>query len=628
MAERIRVASLPPKPLLIFDGDCGFCRSWVERWRELTGDRVQYEPSQEAATRFPEIPSDNFKRGVQFVETDGTVYSNAEAAFRALSYSRSRRWTFWAYQHVPGFAAITEWVYGIIARHRNAAARVTRILWGESVQSFSYVLTRSLFLRAMGAVYLIAFVSLRLQVDGLYGKQGILPVADYMAEIAKLPSVDSFWKYPTLCWFGTSDTFLHNLCDGGALAACLMMLGIMPILSAIVAWILYLSLMNVGQDFLGFQWDSLLLDAGLLTIFFSPWALTLRRAASSRVSLITLFLLRWLNFRLMLGSGVVKLSSGDKTWRDLTAMKYHYETQPIPTWTSWYMHQLPLNFQKATTVLVFIVELAIPFLIFAPRGLRRIAAFIFIIFQLLLMATGNYAFFNLLTIAICVPLLDDGAWPLRWWRKPQDKAPSRWGWTAIPMTLVAIPLFLLSGLSMVERMGLPQIWPELWKPRKSILGSKAVQTAKVWCVERYNLFSAYGLFAAMTTERPEIIIEGSNDGHEWLAYEFKYKPGDPKRGPVFIAPFQPRLDWQMWFAAMRPIRFSPWVGGLLYRIHEGSPAVLGLLAKNPFPDAPPKYIRAMLYEYRFTNFSNQDDQKLWWRRRLIGRYFPDENDDL
>src|SRR6266704_1664164 len=331
----LRVSNAPPKPLLIWDGECDFCRLWIERWREITEGKVDYATYQEAAVRFPEIPVDQFTRAMAFIKPDGDVFFAADAVYRSLAYRRSRRLLAWSYDRVPGFAAVSETGYGFIARHRNFASTVTRLLWGNDVRRPTYFWARRWFLRALGTIYLIAFVSLWVQVDGLIGSDGMSPANQFLPAVRAQIGPDAYSLLPTLCWFGQSDAFLYFLCGSGVLFSLLLIFGIAPAISLVALFALYLSLTIAGQIFFNFQWDVLLLEAGFLSIFFAPWRLWPRRfsveavvpaannfhpagdmpatalATPSRqheppVSRAGLFLLKLLLFKLMLMSGVVK----------------------------------------------------------------------------------------------------------------------------------------------------------------------------------------------------------------------------------------------------------------------------------------------------------------------------------
>jgi len=446
-----------------------------------------------------------------------------------------------------------------------------------------------LFLKALGAIYLIAFVSFGVQAGGLIGSRGILPVANYLRGMREALGARAFWHAPTVFWASSSDLALRVAWIAGAALAIVLMLGFFRRVCLIALLILYLSISTAGQDFWSFQWDILLTEAGFLAIFAD--------ASPGRT-----WLFRWLLFRLVFMSGAVKLLSGDPTWRDLTAMSYHYETQPLPTPIAWYMYQLPAWFQKASTVFVFLVELLVPFLIFAPLKVRRIAAGLLIGLQVLILLTGNYTFFNLLAIALCVFLFAD---PSERGAQPETRT-HRAVTTAVTIALMVFVL-TTSGLQFLEMFRVP-----LPAPARRYL---------VW-ISPLRLINSYGLFAVMTTTRPEIVVQGSNDGTSWTPYEFRYKPGDVRRAPPWVAPYQPRLDWQMWFAALGSADENRWFYNFAARLMQGSPAVLALLARNPFPASPPRYIRAVVYDYRFTDFVERRRSGAWWRREEKASYLP------
>jgi hypothetical protein len=441
-----------------------------------------------------------------------------------------------------------------------------------------------LFLRALGGIYLIAFVSFGVQAHGLIGSQGILPVAGYLRGMRAALGMRAIWFAPTVFWIDSSDLALHAAWIAGAALAIVLMFGFFRRTCLIALLILYLSISTAGQDFWSFQWDILLTEAGFLAIFAD--------GSPART-----WLFRWLLFRLMFMSGMVKLLSGDPTWRDLTALGYHYETQPLPTPIAWYMYRLPAWFQRASTVFVFFVEVLVPFLIFAPLKLRRIAACLLIGLQVLILLTGNYTFFNLLALALCVFLFAD------------SRAPGPQLGRAQRCVSIALMVFVLttSGLQLLEMFRVPLPAP-----------------AGTWLsfISPLRLVNSYGLFAVMTTTRPEIVVEGSNDGTTWTPYEFRYKPGDVKRAPPWVAPYQPRLDWQMWFAALGSAAENSWFYNFAARLLQGSPPVLGLLRGNPFPAGPPRYIRALVYDYRFTDFAERRRSGAWWQREEKGVYLP------
>jgi len=505
--------------------------------------------------------------------------------------------------------------------------------------------TAWVFLRMLGVVYFFAFFSLGIQIVGLVGHRGILPAQDYLDMLVHYVGWARFWLAPGLCWFlGVSNGALWFLCFGGAGLSLLLICDVAPVLVLFLLWIFYLSLTAVCRDFMMFQWDMLLLETGFLAIFLAPLRLVPQRPIGPGPEPTVVWLGRWLLFRLVFGSGVVKLVSGDETWRNLTALTYHYQTQPLPTWIGWYAHQLPLMFQKASTFSVLVLELIVPCLFLAPRRFRLVGGVLTIAFQILILITGNYCFFNLLTMALCILLLDDTMWPAAFTQRLT--APgcgidfSRWGrlfqgarvrqsvsgqsaggegskerparglrWPKPVISVVAALTILVSGVEFFGLFNYTAPWMTPVGELTTLLGP-------------FRIINSYGLFAIMTTERPEIIVEGSNDEKTWLPYEFKYKPGDPARRPAFVEPFQPRLDWQMWFAALTSYRQNPWFTNFCARLLKGSPDVLGLLAVNPFPDAPPRHIRALVYDYCFNDRATREATGNWWSRQFKGYYCP------
>ena len=583
---------------MLWDGDCGFCRAWVEYWKQLTGDRIEYEPYQSAADRFPEIPKENFAEAVALVLPDGEVRRAAQAVFTSLARVPGKRWLLWSYEDLPGFAAVTETAYGIIARHRSAAYRITKFFWGIPIHAPEKKLVSEVFLRALALIYIIAFVSFGMQALGLIGSSGIVPVQETLNAVRHYYPGQGFWLLPTVFWINASNRSIVAVCVAGAVFGALLFFGIAKRSSCLVLYILYLSLVSAGQVFMGFQWDALLLESGFLAIFLG-WS-----------SLVP-WLYRWLAFRLMFMSGMVKLLSGDPNWRNLTALEYHYMTQPLPDPLSWFMYNLPAWFQQMSTAAVLVLEVGIPFLVFFPRRARYFGFWCLIALQLLIFLTGNYTFFNLLAMALFLFLLDDdrlARWsPKKWAEKIRTRVLTTGAVRKAVTSAACLLLLVLSALVMGVRLG--EYRPEF--------GGRLMAAAAP-----FEIANSYGLFAVMTTERPEIILEGSDDGITWKAYEFKYKPGDLYRMPAWVQPHQPRLDWQMWFAALGSYRENLWVLNLIYRLLDGSSDVLKLMGNNPFPARPPQYIRAMVYDYRFTTWREWRVSGDWWQRELRGPYLP------
>jgi predicted DCC family thiol-disulfide oxidoreductase YuxK len=621
----IRVAAPPPKPLMIFDGDCNFCTLWIRRWQQMTGDTVDYLPSQAAgiAAQFPEIPRERFEIAVQLIESDGTVISGAEAVFCGLAKNSKYEWLLRTYKNTPVVTQITECAYRFVAGHRTFFSRLTRWCWGRHVGLPDYFLTRWIFLRALGLVYLVAFVSLWLQISGLIGHNGILPADQFMSAVRQQCNeqgigLERFHLVPTLCWLDASDSFLNFQCAAGTVCAIILIIGIAPVLSLALLWLLYLSLATVGQDFLGFQWDNLLIEAGFLAIFFAPLQWLPRAARGTPPSRLVLCLLRLLLFKLLFSSGCVKLFSGDPNWRNLTALTFHYQTQPLPTWLGWYASQQPFWFQKFSCAAMFGIELGAPFLIFAPRRIRFLGGAAIASLQMLILLTGNYTFFNFLTLALCLLLLDDFVFqkilPPKLTRlfsinHQLSTINKLRRWPKVVLTSIAFVVIAISLFQVVSLFGTRS---GLWFPVAMLENELAP----------FRTFNSYGLFAVMTTERREIVVEGSNDGVNWLAYEFKYKPGDLNRRPGFVEPFQSRLDWQMWFAALGNYQQNTWFEKFCECLLQGSPEVLALLDQNPFPKQPPRFVRAELFDYHFTGLAERRATGAWWKREFIGEYLP------
>jgi predicted DCC family thiol-disulfide oxidoreductase YuxK len=599
-ANAVETAAARPRPLLIYDGDCGFCGYWARYWQKLTGDRVDYRPYQNVAARFPEIPTAEFQRAVQYVAPDGRRASAAEASFLTLSHAPGKGFWLALYRKLPGFAAVSELAYAFVAAHRPAFFRVSLFLWGRSHEPPRHDLVSSLFLRLFGLIYLAAFVSFGVQAQGLIGSHGILPVAELVDGVASRLGPERFFLMPMVFWLSASDAAIEAVCWAGAGLSLLLVLDLLPRLSLFLLYALYLSLFYAGQAFMGFQWDVFLLEAGFIALLLSV------------ATTPGIWLLRWLLFRFMFMSGVVKLASGDPNWWNLSALSYHFLTQPLPTPLAWYAAQLSPGVLEVATGAMFFVELVLPFLIFCPRYPRFFAAFGILLLQGVILLTGNYNWFNLQTMVLCLALFDDAAIerivPRRLARllpiRTEHRAPRQ----AVTVAVGAVALLLVfcSLVQLDQRFGGTP--PATARAVDAFIGP-------------LHIVSGYGLFAVMTTSRHEIVIEGSDDGVDWREYEFPYKPGDVARGPRWNIPHQPRLDWQMWFAALDDPRRLRWFSRFLQRVLENEPTVIALLEKNPFPDKPPVYVRARFYDYTFAD-SGERAKGLWWDRRLLGLYFP------
>ncbi len=603
------------KPLLIFDGACHFCCRWIQYWKRLTEPHINFAPYQDVSSEYPQIEKEQFKQSIILIDETGASYKAAHAVFKMLSRVKKKPWLLNLYYRLPGFKQVSEFAYQVVARFRPFFSLCTDLFWGKDVGPFSYSSAAWLFLRVMGLIYAIAFISLGTQILGLVGAEGILPVNLLLEAVETQMGLEKYLFFPTLLWVNTSDAFLLILCFGGAILSLLLAYGFAPVLLSFVVWFFYLSLTVAGGEFLTFQWDILLLETGFLTILLSSFHLSPKKASDLNYSIAIIWLFRLLLFKLMFLSGSVKLLSGDISWQNLTALLFHYETQPLPTVLGWYAHQLPVWFQKISVVLMFVIELIVPFFIFGPRRLRLIAASLFIFFQILIMLTGNYCFFNLLAIALCLFLIDDdffkGARPFRGLAPLTEgvgrKKSGVWPQWVIRPFFILVLLVTMSQFTTLFRISIP-----FSQPLMIVRG----------ILSPFYITNTYGLFSVMTQGRPEIEVEGSRDGTQWFPYKFKYKPDDLSQRPRFTLFHQPRLDWQLWFAALGRFQDNPWFFNFCSRLLQGSPEVLKLLEENPFEERPPRYVRASLYQYRFSNFKIKEKTGNWWQREYLGRYSP------
>ena len=466
----------------------------------------------------------------------------------------------------------------------------------------TYLLISGIFLRLLGVIYLIAFASIGVQIDGLIGSQGILPIAARLDELAQTGDIELFLQVPTLFWINAGDATLIGAAGAGCLAAVLILLNIGQRAALIAAFILYLSLFHAAQPFLNFQWDALLLESGFLAIFLTP---------RSRV---VIWLFRWLLFRLRFMSGLSKLASGDPAWSGLVALDTYFEVQPLPNPVAWYVHQWPEWLLKAGTIGTLFVELLVPFMMFLPRRWRFTAAWLTIFWQVLIIITSNHNWINFLTIILCLFLFDDRAISrvlpgFMQTRLQLQAAGDKQVDRLIPVAVgvLALAIFTVGTLKLVE-LGSGH--------RFSGITGKVLDFTTA-----YSVVNKYHVFPTMTRKRIELEILGSHNGLDWQPYQFKYKPQQLDRRPAFILPHQPRLDWQMWFVTLHPKHF-PWFDNFMQALLAGSPSVSKLLAHNPFPDNPPRFLRVEAYEYHFTRKDERERSGRWWKRTALGPFTP------
>ena len=471
--------------------------------------------------------------------------------------------------------------------------------WLDAFAGDHYRLTRRVFQRGLALVYGIAFLVAARQFVPLLGEHGILPVPRFVAAIPFTSSPSLFFLAPR-DWAFTGAAWLGLALSLAALSGLSEKRG--WLLSALTwgsLWILYLSFVNVGQVFYGFGWETMLLEAGFLAIFLGS-----ERTAPSGIVVV---LYRWMLFRTMFGAGLIKMR-GDSCWRDLTCLYYHYETQPMPNPLSWYFHWLPRPFHKLEVLFNHFTELVVPFGYFAPQPIASIAGLVTIFFHLWLMASGNFSFLGLLTMVIAIPTLDD-----RMIRRvsriraaPASSPPStrshRWAVRALAV--------LVGVLSIGPALN-------LLSPRQAMNTS----------YDPLHLVNSYGAFGSITRPRYEVVVLGTDSDTidartPWREYAFKAKPGDPRRAPPQIAPYHLRLDWLMWFCGFTPWYQEPWFANFAAKLLQNDPRTLSLIAGNPFPEKPPRYVRALLYEYRFTTPEERRKTGAWWARELRNEYFP------
>jgi hypothetical protein len=461
-----------------------------------------------------------------------------------------------------------------------------------------YWLARQALQRGVAAIYLIAFVAAAGQFRALIGERGMLPIPRFVERV-------SFGTAPSIFHFHYSDRFFALVCWLGAALSAAVVAGaadLVPLWAAMLMWLalwlLYLSIVNVGQRWYGFGWESLLLEAGFLAIFLGN--------DETAPPLLVLLLARWLLFRVEFGAGLIKLR-GDPCWRDLTCLDYHHETQPMPGPLSWFFHHLPRPLHRVEVAGNHFAQLVVPFALFAPQPVASVAAVIVIVTQLWLVLSGNFAWLNWVTIVLAFSAIDHSSasavLPLP--EPPSLPGPPAW----FAALVIAVTAFMLC-------LG-------YWPARNMISSHQRMNAS----FNPYHLGNTYGAFGSIGRVRLEVVVEGTDEPKitehtVWKEYGFKGKPGDPHRLPRQWAPYHLRLDWLMWFAALSPTYAMDWLGPFVRRLLQNDAPTLRLLRHNPFPESPPQYVRAQLYEYRFTTWRELRSEHAWWHRTLVGEYMP------
>jgi hypothetical protein len=541
-----------------------------------------------------------------------------------------------------------------------APASAVRWLLDSEHGASDRLIPRWLFLRAMGLIYFSAFFSLIFQIRGLIGREGILPASDYLQAVEHSFGHARFWFAPTLLWFSSGPQMLMVLCWAGVVASLLLALNVWPRGTLGICLVCFLSFVSAAGDFSGYQSDGMLLEAGFIALFFAPPGFRPGLGAKWPPSRASLFLLQWEWFRIYFESGMVKIASGEPQWRQMTAMDEYYQNGPLPTWVGWYVQHLPHWFHASTAYCTLALELGLVWMLFLPRPWRIVCFFIATAWQIGIILTANYTFLNYLVLALGFLLLDDRVLlhclPQRWKKPPLDHTAMDRADVTRPAT--ATPTEADSSSTWREVADQPtkasrfedggeENWRDLFRQQLAVLKRSLVAimlgwvfyatavelvwivfptlklpTTPVEALEPFRIANRYGLFAVMTRGRYEIEFQGSQDGQNWQPYPFRYKPQDPSQPPGIYAPYQPRFDWNLWFASLGSWREYPIVINTEVRLLSTDPDVLALFAGNPFPQEPPRQVRAVLWQYWFTTATEKSKSGLWWRREFRGLYAP------
>jgi len=627
----------PFRARLLWDGECWFCKLCAERleaWvTDETGTHVEVVPYQKARDRFPTVPLEAFENSVQLFLPDPSGgeeplrLEKAKAVFEVMAHAGAThpwirlfgRSLSFLHAHVPLFGLISDRAYSAVAANRPVFSKLSALLFGESFAPSTYRFSDFILRKGLFLVFLISFLSLQVQWRALFAEGGIAPVQELLGQLARIAGgADEAWRsLPSVFLItGASDPALQTVLGLGLLAAGA---GLMLPLRVPAVWervalgittVVYLSWVNLGQPFFQFQWDALLLECGWLALFL-PMA---RARGDGRWSVLVFQLLL---FKLVFLSGWVKLRGGDAAWVDLKALLYHFETQPLPTPIGVRMHDWSEPLLKALCAVTLVVELAVPFLIFSPRRTRALAFLILSSLQLAFALTGNFGFFNLLSLLLGVSLVDDRTW--RSW------LPRFAVLRTVPLLPVArrprLSAMRVAQLSAGAALAMLVVTPLLLRTG---LTESAVLSGAHAGLDGLHISNPYGLFSRMTTERRELVFEGTVDGKTWKEYQPRYRPGAVERAPGWVAPHQPRFDWQLWFAVLGQYSDpqNRWVGMTLKRLLEGNPEVLALFGENPFPEGAPRQVRISVYRYRLAGARERAEKSVTWTREWLGHYSP------
>ncbi len=507
-------------------------------------------------------------------------------------------------------------------------ASILRRLFDSKQGASDRLLPRWIFLRALGLIYYSAFFSLAFQIRGLIGPHGILPAGEYLQALAERFGHAGYWYAPTLLWISSNSRMLTGICWVGMIASLLLVLNFWPRGMLAVCFVCFLSFVSAAQDFSAYQSDGMLLEAGFIAMYFAPAGFRPGWGEASPPSRASLFLLIWEGFRIYFESGVAKIMGGDPQWRNFTALDEYYQNGPLPTWIGWYMQHLPHWFHAATAFVTLALELGLAWMMFLPRRFRILCFFVVTIWQIGIILSANYTFLNYLVLALGFLLLDDRFLPSYlpgFWKRSclaakeakalgEPRAEKDWRkklraqFSALKLAFTAVMLTWIFYVTLAE-----MVW--MVKPLP-------FPTSPVSALEPFRIANRYGLFAGMTRGRYEIEFQGSDDGQTWVVYPFRFKPQNPSKAPGIYAPYQPRFDWNLWFASLSSWRQEPIVVRTEQSLLRGDGDVLLLFAGNPFPHAPPRQVRCVIWQYRFTTPAEKRSQGMWWRRQQLGLYAP------
>ena len=522
--------------------------------------------------------------------------------------------------------------------------RAWRWLFDSEIGAGDRLWPRWIFLRALGGIYFSAFFSLVFQIRGLIGPNGILPANEYLKAVARqLGHGGGIWYAPTLLWLRSGDGFVLAICWIGMIASLLLVLNFWPRGMLAICFVCFLSFVSAAQDFSGYQSDGMLLEAGFISLFFAPRGFRPGLGAASWPTRASLFLLQWEWFRIYFESGVAKILGGDPEWRHFTAMDEYYQNGPLPTWVGWYVQHLPHWFHWSTAVATMVLELGLVWMFLLPRRWRIVCFCIVTPWEVGVILTANYTFLNYLVLGLGFLLLDDRFvarfLPKTWkanfsllqvesgeaqtgdepqttlgiFKPGRPRAETRavswtWRWRVMKLSLGSAMLFWIFYATVAE-----MVW---------MFGEVPLPTSPVAALEPLRIANRYGLFGIMTRGRYEIEFQGSNDGKNWITYPFRFKPQELNGAPGIYAPYQPRFDWNLWFASLGGWREYPIVPRTEIRLLDNDNDVLRLFAGNPFASAPPREVRAVLWQYWFTSMQEKRTTGFWWRREFVGLYAP------